>query len=203
MDERRESREQDMAEKILVALRDVARKANITPAQAKYWVKLLGVVLVMKGRVGFLDEETSDRLLRMAGLVDGGMSPKAAAFEISGVVHERDLVPVEAIGQGGVDELKDRLDRLEEKNGLVERALVLLAEENRALRGEMARLVESNQALQLRLTPPPLPAEFNAPAKPVKAWAPSKLKDPAREMGFLRRVWVQFTQPEKLRRTPA
>ena len=42
---------------------------------------------------------------------------------------------------------------------------------------------------------------FNRPVAQVKAWSPPKVADPAARMGFLRRVWVEFTQPEQLRRT--
>lgn len=189
-----------MSERILVALRDAAKKAGITPAQAKYWVKLLGVALVMKGRVGFLDQEAADHLVKMAGLVAGGASPKQAAFEISGIVPEKDIIPVDLVDPDGVGELREKLERLEAKGGLVEKALVMLAEENRAMRQEMAKLVEVNQALQLRLEPPPLPAVFQEPPKPVKAWTPAPAKDPREGMGFLKRFWVEILHPEQLRR---
>jgi hypothetical protein len=47
----------------------------------------------------------------------------------------------------------------------------------------------------------PFTAVFNRPVTQVKAWSPPKVADPAARMGFLRRVWVEFTQPEQLRRT--
>lgn len=189
-----------MTEKILVALRDAAKKAGITPAQAKYWVKLLGIVLVMKGRVGFLEQEAADNLVKMAELVSGGMSPKNAAFEVSGVVPEKDIMPLELIEPDGVGELKEKLERLEAKNDLIEKALVMLAEENRATRQEMAKLIESNQALRLRLEPPPLPASFKELPKPVQAWCPPKMTDPGQSMGFIRRAWLELVNPEQLRR---
>ena len=186
-----------MTEKILIALRDAAKKAGITPAQAKYWVKLLGIALVMRGRAGFLEVEAADNLLRMAGLVTGGVSPKNAAFEISGIVHEKEIIPIEP---DVIGELKEKLERMEAKNGLIEKAILMLAEENRATRQEVTKLIEVNQALQLRLEPPPLSAAYYEPAKPVQVWSPPKVKNPAENMGFLRRAWVEFTQPDRLRR---
>ena len=186
-----------MTEKILIALRDAAKKAGITPAQAKYWVKLLGIALVMRGRVGFLEGEAVDNLVKMAGLVVGGVSPKNAAFEISGIVHEKDIIPIEP---DVIGDLKEKLERMEAKNGLIEKAILMLAEENRATRQEVMKLVEVNQALQLRLEPPPLTAAYYEPAKPVQVWKPPKVQKPAEGMSLLRRVWIEFTQPEQLRR---
>lgn len=189
-----------MADKILIALRDAAKKAGITPAQAKYWVKLMGIILVMKGRVGFLDQAAADNLVKMAGLVNGGASPKNAAFEISGVVQDKDIIPIELADPDGVGELREKIDHLEAKSGMVEKALIMLAEENRAMRQEMAKLVEVNQALQLRLEPPPLAAIFNEPPKPVQAWSPPDVRNPAESMGFLQRLWAELVHPERLRR---
>lgn len=184
-----------MSEKILIALRDVAKKVGITPAQAKYWVKLLGVVLVMRGRVGFLEEVTADNIMKMADLVTNGASPKNAAFEISGVVNEKEIIPVKRIEPDDVEELKEKLDRLETKNGQIEKAILMLAEENRATRQEMTKLVEVNQALRLRLEPPPLPAF--APPRPIKVWEPVRVQPIPTP--WYERLWLQMFNPEMLR----
>jgi len=52
----------------------------------------------------------------------------------------------------------------------------------------------------------PKPAEpisevLSRPAPTVKPWSPPKAADPTEGMGFLQRVWVEFVQPERLRRT--
>ena len=41
---------------------------------------------------------------------------------------------------------------------------------------------------------------LNRPALPVKAWNPPRVEDPVKSMGFLQRIWIEITQPERLRR---
>ena len=47
----------------------------------------------------------------------------------------------------------------------------------------------------------PLPEVLSRPAPAVQVWNPPKLKDPGEGMGLLRRVWVEFTDPARLRRS--
>jgi len=200
MDEAR-VRRKTMPEKVLIALLDVAKKAGITPAQAKYWVKLLGIILVMRGRTGFLEVADADNLGRMADLVAEGATPKDAALKIGGIVQEKDIIPGEVSGHAGVGELKAKLDRMEQRNEMIEKALLMLVEENRAIRKELGKLVETNQALRITLEAPPIPAVLLAPPKPVQAWQPLKdSTDPLEGAGFFERIWVWLIHPERLRR---
>lgn len=184
-----------MTGKILIALRETAKNAGITPAQAKYWVHLLGVFLVMKGRTGFLGAEDSQKITKMAGLVSGGLSPKEAALEISGVVHENALVPENSERSGnGFEILEGKITGLEQQNVMIEKALMLLVEENKALRGEVSRLADSNNALRVQLMPP------QEPVKPVIPWKPEPAKDPLEGMSWFQKTYVKVFEPQKLRR---
>jgi hypothetical protein len=186
-----------------VKLTEAARKLTTHPDTVRYWVKLLGVETIKRGHSCYLMAETLGVLAVMARLIADGIPAGEAAVrakaEAPADITALVVRPAEP-PSAEMDELKARLQGLE-------RAMLTMAEtfktEVVGLRGEVARLTESNQALQLRLEPPPLPAAFNEPPKPVRAWSPPKLEDPAAEMGFLRRAWVQFTHPEQLRRRPS
>lgn len=184
-----------MTEKILIALRETAKTAGITPAQAKYWVRLIGVCLVMKGRTGFLDVANSRKLVKMAELVAGGSSPKDAALQISGVVQGNSLMPVKQEQPGnGFEILEERIAGLDYRNSMIEKALMLLVEENKALRGEVSRLADSNNAFRMQLMPP------LKTAKSVVPWKPEPTKDPLEGMTWLQQVYVKVFEPQKLRR---
>ena len=117
-----------------------------------------------------------------------------------------------------VEELKAEI-RL--KNQTVDRLLTQLEEDRRRQAEERQRTDSiimklahdledtrrSALAIEMKvntLLPKPeesLPEIFNRPTPPVQVWNPPKMKDPAEKMGFLQRVWAEFTQPEKLRRS--
>jgi len=46
----------------------------------------------------------------------------------------------------------------------------------------------------------PIPEILTRPASPVRPWTPPKEKNPAENMSFLQRFWVEIVHPEKLRR---
>lgn len=213
-----------MTERILIALRETAKRAGITPAQAKYWVRLIGVRLVMKGRAGFLDVADSQKLVEMAELVAAGSSPKDAAFQVSGVVQGKSLVPVEQERQeNSLAILEGKIVGLEQRNTMIEKALLLLVEENKALRKEVSRLADSNDALRAQLMPPLEPKKQVVPLAvpprrdeglseelasalcpgsgpdlaPVRVWVPVAKKQP--QYSFWQRFWYELTDPIRLR----
>ncbi len=182
-----------------VKLTEAARKLATHPDTVRYWVKLLDVATIKRGHSCYLMAETLGVLAFMSKLIADGVPAGEAATrakaeaptDITALVARPAKPPAE------MDELKARIHGLE-------KAMLSMAEtfktEVSGLRGEVMRLTESNQALQLRLEPPPLPAVFHEPPKPVQVWSPPNVKDPAEGMGYLKRVWVEFTHPERLRR---
>lgn len=186
-----------------VKLTEAARKLATHPDTVRYWVKLLGVETIKRGHACYLMAETLGVLAVMTRLIAEGLPAGEAASKAKSeapadvtalIVRDTNQGPAE------MDELKARLQGLE-------RAMLSIAEtfktEVSGLRGEVARLTESNQALQLRLEPPPLPAVFREPPKPVQVWSPPKVVDPGQRMNFMRRAWLELVNPERLRRKAA
>lgn len=97
-------------------------------------------------------------------------------------------LPVPVQVQAPVD-LSPIVNRLES----MERGFMIMVEEIRSLKQE-------NAALRLRLEPPPLPAIFNEPPKPVNVWTPTPKPDPLEGAGIFARAWAYLVQPETLRR---
>lgn len=184
-----------------VKLTEAARKLAMHPDTLRYWVKLLDAVTIKRGHSIYLMAETLGVLGFMAKLIADGIpageaaarAKKEAPTEINAIAIRSAEPPAE------LDELKVRIQGLE-------RAMMTMAEtfktEVSGLRGEVARLTESNQALQLRLEPPLVPVELLEPPKPVRPWCPSLAKDPTEQMGLLKRFWVEIVQPERLRHHP-
>ncbi len=183
-----------------VKLTEAARKLTTHPDTVRYWVKLLDAVTIKRGHSIYLMAETLGVLAFMAKLIADGIPAGEAATrakaEAPTEVTTLAIRPSEPPSVE-VNDLKERIQGLE-------LAMLTMAETFKAevsgLRGEVARLTESNQALQLRLEPPPMPAIFNEPPKPIQAWSPTPTKDPTEGMGFLKRFWVEITHPERLRR---
>ena len=82
----------------------------------------------------------------------------------------------------------------------IEKGLLLLAEENKALRQTISILVEEvrgireeNRSLKTFLSPP------SEPVKAIRPWQPEKVKDPLESLGFFERIWAQVVEPQKMR----
>ena len=104
---------------------------------------------------------------------------------------------------GGVSgvELFDLFEK-ERLQGL-EKVILSMAEtfktEVTGLRGEIARLAESNRSLQQRLEAPPVLAEVKEPIRPVVSWEPRKRKNPVAGMPLYKKLWVECFEPWKMR----
>ena len=181
-----------------VKLTEAARKLATHPDTVRYWVKLLDALTIKRGHSCYLLAETFATLAFMAKLIADGIPAGEAASraKVEAPAEVTTLMVRPAEPPAEVDELKSRILGLE-------RAMITMAEtfktEVTGLRGEVARLTESSQALQLRLEPPPFPTSFDEPPKPVKAWSPPQPQDPAKGMGYLKRFWVELRHPERLR----
>jgi hypothetical protein len=138
----------------------------------------------------------------MARLIADGLPAGEAATKAKA---EAPIETTALIVRETTNRIAEEKDDLRARLQSFEQAMLNMAEtfktEVSGLRVEISRLTESNRTLQLRLEPPPLPAAFHEPPKKTLAWSPPKVKDPAEGMGFLHRVWVEFTQPEQLRRS--
>ena len=184
-----------------VKLTEAARKLAMHPDTLRYWVKLLDAVTIKRGHSVYLMAETLGVLAFMAKLIaDGVPAGEAATRAKTEAPTEVTAIAVRPAEPPAVemDELKARITGME-------RAMLSMAEtfktEVSGLRGEVSRLAETNQALQRRLEPPPVPAAFLEPSKPVRPWNPPPAKDPTEGMGLLKRFWVEIAHPERLRRS--
>ena len=184
-----------------IPLPEVALSAGISTDKARHWVEALGFSLVKVGRVRHATPHAAAQVREMARLVAGGMSPQVAAAKLR-------EVPVVEPQPAPLTLTTPDAPRLEE----IGRALVALAEAQKvaaethgrevaALREVVSRLVEENRALRsevagvrLALLPP------TDPPRPVTPWQPEPRPDPLAGASWFRRVWVEMTAPERLRR---
>ncbi len=170
-------------DEILIPLKDLAKDATIP--QLKYWTKLLGVLLIVRGRVAHVYNNDAQRLLKVAELVKEGKSPQEAA-EIIGTANQAIITSTEAGNNSGILDLSEKIERLERRNEGVEKALLAMVDEIRNLRQE-------NTNLKQYLMPP------QEPITAVIPWQPETPKDPLEGMTWLQRAYVQIFEPQKMR----
>lgn len=180
-------------------LPEAAKSIGATVDQLRYWISLMDIESTRRGKCRYLAEEAVSRLRGMANLVKGGTAPKEAAA----LAREQ---PTEAVViSAPVSEPPATINDFQ-------RIMVLLAEENRQIKQTMSTILDEVKAVRsenaaLRdqvnkvLLPPPLPATFHEPPKPVNVWNPPEPSpDPLEGAGIFTRTWVYLVQPEKLRR---
>jgi hypothetical protein len=170
-------------DEILIPLKDLAKDATIP--QLKYWAKLLGILLIVRGRVAHVYNNDAQKLLKIVELVKEGKSPQEAA-EMIGTVNRAVISAEEMNNNAGILGLKEKIERLEQRNEGIEKALLAMVDEMRNLRQE-------NSALKKFLMPPP------EPLKMVIPWQPKTPKDPLEGMTWFQQVYVKIFQPQKLR----
>lgn len=170
-----------------MALRRAAKELNITPDQIRYWIKSAGLKTEKRENVVYLSQEGFNSLQKIAGLVRDGVSPAEAIRQVK-VTAE--LVPVKAENSL----VPHRIEG-------IEKGLLLLAEENKALRQTVGMLVEEvrgireeNRGLKALLLPPV------EPANPIIPWKPEALADPLEGLAWYQRAWVQVFEPWKMRK---
>jgi len=192
-----------------IAFPEASRKANTTPDRAKYWIQLLGINTIKEGRTRYMPVDCLPQLEVMSNLVENGMAPAEAAEQAKNTVSvipgtEPPIPGNRELAEVGAQSWHDRIQGLEKAVLVMADALKTesqsLRQENQALRADVARLIESNQAMRLSLEPPPLPAELREPPKPVQVWSPPRVIDPGQGMGFIRRAWLELVNPARLRR---
>lgn len=182
-------------------LPEAAENVGATVDQLRYWVSLMEIESTRRGKCRFIAEEDVSRLRGMAAMVKGGTPPKEAAALSREKAVEAVIIP-ETVAQPPAL-IND-----------FQRALVLLAEENRAIKQTMGAILEEVKAVrsenaelrgQVALLMPPKQDEkiieiMNRPPEPVIVWQPTPKADPLEGAGFLARAWAHLVSPEKLRR---
>lgn len=179
-------------------LPEVARTLGVTVDQCRYWLSLLGITISHKGRVRIIAPDVVDLLAKVADLVKNGVAPKEACLTVKSAPVDAQVFPIASPVTGlpvnEISALKGQLDGIKE-------ALMMLADQNRNLHGEISALREENRVIREALAPPPIPAAFLEPAPAVQAWQPPAVTaDPLAGAGLLKRFWVKLVHPERLRR---
>lgn len=182
-----------------VKLTEAARKLTVHADTLRYWVKLLGVETIKRGHACYILAETLGVLMIMARLIaDGVPAGEAAAKAKAEAPAVATAMIVREPVRPGVE-----MEALQERLQGLEKVILSMAEtfktEVTGLRGEIARLTESNRSLQQRLEAPPVLAEVKEPIKPVIPWEPRKRKNPVAGMPWYKKLWVECFEPWKMR----
>jgi len=181
-------------------LRRAAKELDITPDQIRYWIKTAGLHTEKRENVVYISQDGFDSLQKITGLVRDGVSPAEAIRQVK-VTAE--LVPVKKEDSFPPQRIEG-----------IEKGLLLLAEENRALRQTVGNILEEVKAVrsenaalrgQMELLMPPKQNQdifeiLNRPVEQVKVWTPTPKPDPLENVGLLARAWTYLVHPEKLRR---
>lgn len=173
-----------------------AGDAGITPDQARYWVKLLGLTVHKIGRNRCIDAHGVAQIREMGRMTAAGKTPQEAAA----ILTTAQVAVFEEIAPPAVvhPQVAARLDGVEqsmvavlEKMARMEQQMAALATENQSLRERVDREAAITKAL---LAPP----EKNNQVIP---WQPQPLPDPLEGAPWWKRLWVEITAPEMLRRS--
>jgi|GEM_PF-4540839 len=180
-------------ETVLIPLKEVT--ANATIPQLKYWSKLSGIALVVRGRVAHVRPEDAETLCKITLMVAEGSSPQDAVKTLGKSPDHRIIasVPVEILPDctARLDALEksmmlmvERLSRQENQIASQEKMIVLQERELSDQRKELATLRLPTLLL-------------NAPPRIVKPWQPIRVQPVP--MPWYERLWVQMFNPETLR----
>ncbi len=171
-------------------LPEVSREIGVTPDKARYWLSLLGIEAEKRNRTIIITPEAEKALLGMKNFVAEGFPPGEAAKRVKTASDEiQTLFPVPVV-QTPVVDMTVTNNRLE----TVEKALLLLVEQNQRVQGELVSLRQENAALRHYLMPP------EQPALPVVPWQPEKINNPLEGLAWYQRAWVQVFEPWKMRK---
>lgn len=113
----------------LTSIQDVAVAVGITIDRVRHWAVALGFEVEKVGRVRHVPSVAIEPLREMSNLVSGGISPQAAATMIKARPQAAQIVATN-------HPTSDASIRFEQ----IEAAMLALANENRALRGEVETL---------------------------------------------------------------
>ena len=182
-------------------LPEAAESVGASVDQLRYWITLMEIESTRRGKCRYLAEEDVSRLRGMAAMVKGGTSPKEAAAIAREKLTEAVVITTPAAEPPAImNDLQRALVLLAEENRQIKQTMGAILDEvkasrseNAALRGQMALLMAPKQDDKLFEI-------LNRPADPVKAWSPASRPDPLEGAGLLKRAWAHLVHPEKLRR---
>lgn len=168
---------------------ELANQARVSKEKARYWLKLLDLAATRKEGKLFFPVGSVEMLQAMKSAIASGAQPAAAAIEVKALHSATNQAPI-------IQAESDLADRIKE----LEKAVLLLAENNQELKQQNRALLDLVQAqnckldrLESRLLPP-------AESKPVQAWQPTAKKAP--QVSWIKRAWLELINPEQLRAMP-
>jgi transposase-like protein len=149
-------------------LQEVAKALDITDNQLRYWLKLLGDEPVRTGKLRLVKPSTESRIQEMVEMIRQGTPPKDAAAKVNGSHQEAAIVTTPSPGSDSLEEIK--------------KVLLLLVEENRALRLEVSAMktrleyqapqesktTEEEKPLLVKVPDIPAPIALEVPRKVVE-----------------------------------
>lgn len=126
----------------LKTLQEASKELGVSTDKARYWLGLLEVPTEKKGRVVYLPQESATKLAEMARLVSEGFAPSEAAKRARDVAV---MVPVKFTPTVAAVDLMPMTARLES----LEKAIMLIAESNKAILEENRRLADDVRAFRM------------------------------------------------------
>ena len=164
----------------IISLSEASKFANISRTQARYWTKLLDLKVTKENRTLFLASGSENLLEAMNKIVKSGVSPSLAAKEVLSI-H---ALPVATQPNKEVsNSLNDRISSLE-------KAIMLLVEQNKALAKTVEQQNNKINRLSLQLEPP-------TSYKKIEVWQPPKPQ--TQKLSTIKRIWYEIVAPQKLR----
>jgi len=175
-----------------LAIIETSERLGISATQCRYWCKLLEIAITKEGRISFIPAGSENLLSAMKQAVDSGISPAVAAIETKATCSPPPPMTQQLeTGSGVAERIAD-----------LEKAVMLLAEQNKLLNDQNKSMIAilQNQSLKLdNLTFRLLPSPVSKPL-PVKVWQPAEKKAP--QVNLLKRIWLELFNPTMLRATP-
>ncbi len=176
-----------------ISFSEVAKYADITRDQLRYWIKLLKIKPIKEGRTLFLPNGSENLLEAMHQAVKSGLSLKASAQEVLNI-HTLPQVTSENKTLENNKILTDRISSLE-------KAVMLLVEQNKTLakinEAQNKLFSENFQKQEKRLDKIQLQLNPAITNKKIEVWKPSISKRP--KLSIMQRIWYEVTNPTKLR----
>ncbi|RLC89162.1 MAG: hypothetical protein DRI37_04545 [Chloroflexi bacterium] len=177
----------------MITILEAAKKLEITKDRCRHWFKLLEIKPTKKGRTLFLSHDEMNLLFIMKKGIDTKLSPLKAAQEIKElhVTPERAIEPIQ------------KANNTNNKIADLEKAVLLLAEQNKIISNQNQDLTDQNKTMldMIKMQDHKLSQIYKmllpAPVKKVKVWQPQppqKIRVP-----LLKRIWLELTNPEALR----
>lgn len=146
-----------MVEKMTFA--EVAEKVGISPDKVRHWVKSLRIEPAKIRGICYLEPRAVQILEEMKRGIASGLSPAGAAALVRSKPEATTPIPIANTLAVISSEVSNRLEAME-------KAIMLLVDENRSLRSEVAELRKDSTGPRLPLESPPVEIPKPAPRRP-------------------------------------